>query len=689
MAFTIQPYTLGDPITPDTTYSLPTLTHSATALTSTYQKVVLEATTKTPADDAWSNILPADYVVNGEVCGTMLDFTSFTSQPLYFRVPITDPAVKYATIKLNTLGFNYPDVAEIKTYEDASGATSGYWDITSLVEKGSVHTLSVVQANLGVSDPNITQPVINILGVGSDSTVRSVMREGQQGPAQFPFLPDSLRTVVHLSAPEGFTYKFTVQKVNFGGASGGFDPTQDADITGTWSFSKVSGLTMNNEAPIILGHGVDAVKIHGSGTGPAVIEGSNSSSLSIAIPISTQETVTAHDGISFDSSTITTEKNLLLFVGPYSTMRLAQSADGNLHVGPITQGGLSVGTTGVCAFSSYVYLKGATFEQGVTLGSTMTVSGAATFTSGIQTPATAVSYFGPLTQVQGTSDGGLNITGGIDKKLTTNLAIDPAGGINYVIVGGSSTAQTLCTMYHPTLDTYGCKWTYTANNGYYQLRHKNGTAWMTFDPTGDVFFSQTIDVTGASVFKAGVTMNQTLTVAGASILSGGITFKTGFQTIEGQRTPVAVTFQPSNDAQMEDIQLQTDAGGAYIRLSRTTFYMGSATPDANDVLNVSEMDLRYMQKPVNDTPMIIPGELQVASLVQAQNLRATSGINKNNQPIANLTDTSVLNRSENDDRYCKLISLTYAQYTDLATKDPATLYRITDNNLVYLGTIQL
>lgn len=523
MAFTIQPYTLGDPITPNTTYSLPTLTHSATALTSTYQKVVLEVTTKTPADDAWSNILPTDYVVNGEVCGTMLDFTAGTSQPVYFRVPITDPAVKYATIKLNTLGFNYPDVAEIKTYEDASGATSGYWDITSLVEKGSVHTLSVVQANLGVSDPNITQPVINILGVGSDSNVRSVMREGQQGPAQFPFLPDSLRTVVHLSAPEGFTYKFTVQKVNFGGASGGFDPTQDADITGTWSFSKVSGLTMNNEAPIILGQGVNAVKIHGSGTGPAVIEGSNSSSLSIAIPISTQETVTAHDGISFDSSTITTEKNLLLFVGPSSTMRLAQSADGNLHVGPLPQGGLSVGTTGVCAFSSYVYFKGATFERGVTLGSTMTVAGAATFTSGIQTPATAVSYFGPLTQVQGTSDGGLNITGGIDKKLTTNLAIDPAGGINYVIVGGSSTAQTLCTMYHPTLEPYGCKWTYTANNGYYQLRHKNGTAWMTFDPTGDVFFSQTIDVTGASVFKAGVTMEGTLTVAGEATFTGNAT----------------------------------------------------------------------------------------------------------------------------------------------------------------------
>lgn len=551
MAFTIQPYTLGDPITPDTTYSLPTLTHSATALTSTYQKVVLEVTTKTPADDAWSNILPADYVVNGEVCGTMLDFTAGVSQPLYFRVPITDPAVKYATIKLNTLGFNYPDVAEIKTYEDASGATSGYWDITSLVEKGSVHTLSVVQANLGVSDPNITQPVINILGVDASSNVRSVMREGQQGPAQFPFLPDSLRTVVHLSAPEGFTYKFTVQKVNFGGASGGFDPTQDADITGTWSFSKVSGLTMNNEAPIILGQGVNAVKIHGSGTGPAVIEGSNTSTLSIAIPLSLQESTTVHDGLIFDGSTITTSKDLLTFVGPSATIRFSQSADGNLHMGPVNAAGMTIGTT------------------------------------------------------------------------------------------------------------------------------------------GDVFFSQTIDVTGSAVFKAGVTMNQTLTVAGASILSGGITFKTGFQTIVGQRTPVAVTFQPTNEGQMEDIQLQTDAGGAYIRLSRTTFYMGSTTPDANDVLNVSEMDLRYMQKPANDAPMIFPGELQVASLVQAQNLRATSGINKNNQPIANLTDTSVLNRSENDDRYCKLVSLTYAQYMDLATKDPVTLYRITDNNLVYLGTLQL
>lgn len=684
MAFTIQPYTLGDPITPNTTYSLPSLTHSAAALTSTYPKVVLEVVTKAPADDAWSNILPIDYLVNGEVCGTMLDLTAGTSQMLYFRVPVTDPAVKYATTKLDTLGFNYPDVAEIKTYVDASGATSGYWDITSLVEKGSVHTLSVVQANLGVSDPNITQPVINILGVGADSNVRSVMREGQQGPAQFPFLPDSLRTVVHLSAPEGFTYKFTVQKVNFGSASGGFDPTQDADITGTWSFSKVSGLTMNNEAPIILGQGVNAVKIHGSGTGPAVIEGSNTSTLDVAIPVNFQDPVIFQDHLSFNNLT-DQRKEVIDFIGLNGTTSIGLYSTGTITIGKKgTINGVHITTQG-----NFFFQNNVSFLQGTTFASTINAAGAATFSSGIRTPETAVSYFGPITQVQGTSDGGLNITGGIDKKLTTNLAIDPAGGINYVIVGGSSTAQTLCTMYHPTLELYGCKWTYTANNGYYQLRHRNGTAWMTFDPTGDVFFSQTIDVTGASVFKAGVTMNQTLTVAGGSILSGGITFKTGFQTIVGQRTPVAVTFQPANEGQMEDIQLQTDAGGAYIRLSRTTFYMGSTTPDANDVLNVSEMDLRYMQKPANDAPMIFPGELQVAGLVQAQNLRATSGINKNNQPIANLTDMSVLNRSENDDRYCKFVSLTSAQYTDLATKDPTTLYRITDSNLVYLGTIQL
>lgn len=684
MAFTIQPYTLGNPITPDTTYSIPTLTHSAAALTSTYSNVVLEVVTKAPADDAWSNILPIDYLVNGEVCGTMLDLTAGTSLMLYFRVPVTDPAVKYATTKLDTLGFNYPNVEEIKTYVDASGATSGYWDITSLVEKGSVHTLSVVQANLGVSDPNITQPVINILGVDAVSNVRSVMREGQQGPAQFPFLPDSLRTVVHLSAPEGFTYKFTVQKVNFGGASGGFDPTQDADITGTWSFSKVSGLTMNNEAPIILGQGVNAVKIHGSGTGPAVIEGSNTSTLDVAIPVNFQDPVIFQDHLSFNNLT-DQRKEVIDFIGLYGTTSIGLYSTGTITIGQKgTINGVHITTQG-----NFFFQNNVSFLQGTTFASTINAAGAATFSSGIQTPETAVSYFGPITQVQGTSDGGLNITGGIDKKLTTNLAIDPAGGINYVIVGGSSTAQTLCTMYHPTLDSYGCKWTYTANNGYYQLRHKDGTAWMTFDPTGDVFFSQTIDVTGASVFKAGVTMNQTLTVAGASILSGGITFKTGFQTIVGQRTPVAVTFQPDNEDQMEDIQLQTDAGGAYIRLSRTTFYMGSTTPDANDVLNVSEMDLRYMQKPANDAPMIFPGELQVASLVQAQNLRATSGINKNNQPIASLTDMSVLNRSENDDRYCKFVSLTSAQYMDLATKDPTTLYRITDSNLVYLGTIQL
>lgn len=523
MAFTIQPYTLGDPITPNTTYSLPSLTHSAAALTSTYPKVVLEVVTKAPADDAWSNILPIDYLVNGEVCGTMLDLTAGTSQILYFRVPVTDPAVKYATLKLDTLGFNYPNVGEIKTYEDASGATSGYWEITSLVEKGSVHTLSVVQANLGVSDPNITQPVINILGVGGDSNVRSVMREGQQGPAQFPFLPDSLRTVVHLSAPEGFTYKFTVQKVNFGGASGGFDPTQDADITGTWSFSKVSGLTMNNEAPIILGQGVNAVKIHGSGTGPAVIEGSNTSTLSIAIPLSLQESTTVHDGLIFDSSTITIPKDVLTFVGPSATIRFAQSADGNLHMGPAKAAGMTIGTTGAVAFSGFVYLKGASFEQGVTFASTINTAGAATFSSGIQTPATAVSYFGPLTQLQGTDTGGLLITGGLNQSLKTNLTLSLEKGIEYGIVAGSDTPQVLETLFHPTISTYGFSWAFTANNGYYALRDRTGTGQLVFDPANYIIIHRNIDVKKGATFGMGVTLSSTLTVAGEATFTGNAT----------------------------------------------------------------------------------------------------------------------------------------------------------------------
>lgn len=308
MAFEILDYQLGNAITAGVTYKLPTLSHSAVVVSSTYQDVILEVVNNEPTDEKWSNITDPDYVVKGNVISTMLDLEQGKDMELYFRVTGKAPAVQYATIAIRELGFDYPAPPAIATYVQGSYVGSGYHDISGLVSPGNVYTLSAVAEGQEVDTPRTTQPVINIMGVNGTKVI-SVMREAQQGSAQFPFVPDSDKTVVHLSAPEGVKYVLTVQKVNFGSASGGsFDPTQDADVTGTWSFSNVSGLTMKDEAPILLGQGDNALKIHGTGAGKAVIEGGNATELDVAVPVNLQEPITAQDTLTFDSHTISTQK---------------------------------------------------------------------------------------------------------------------------------------------------------------------------------------------------------------------------------------------------------------------------------------------------------------------------------------------------------------------------------------------
>lgn len=378
MAFEILDYQLGNAITAGVTYKLPTLSHSAVVVSSTYQDVILEVVNNEPTDEKWSNITDPDYVVKGNVISTMLDLEQGKDMELYFRVTGKAPAVQYATIAIRELGFDYPAPPAIATYVQGSYVGSGYHDISGLVSPGDVYTLSAVAEGQEVDTPRTTQPVINIMGVNGTKVI-SVMREAQQVSTQFPFVPDSDKTVVHLSAPEGVKYVLTVQKVNSGSASGGsFDPTQDADVTGTWSFSNVSGLTMKDEAPILLGQGDNALKIHGTGAGKAVIEGGNATNLDVAIPTNFQYAITAHETVTFDSHTISTPKDILYFVGPSMTMRIGQSVDGNIHIGPSTGGGLSIGSRGVCSFSNHVYFTSSLFSSAVTMSSTLTVAGLAT-----------------------------------------------------------------------------------------------------------------------------------------------------------------------------------------------------------------------------------------------------------------------------------------------------------------------
>lgn len=626
MAFEILDYQLGNAITAGVTYKLPTLSHSAVVVSSTYQDVILEVVNNEPADEKWSNITDPDYVVKGNVISTMLDLEQGKDMELYFRVTGKAPAVQYATIAIRELGFDYPAPPAIATYVQGSYVGSGYHDISALVSPGDVYTLSVVEEGQEVDTPRTTQPVINIMGVNGTKVI-SVMREAQQGSAQFPFVPDSDKTVVHLSAPEGVKYVLTVQKVNFGSASGGsFDPTQDADVTGTWSFSNVSGLTMKDEAPILLGQGDNALKIHGTGAGKAVIEGGNATSLDVAIPTNFQYAITAHETVTFDNTTISEPRNSITFNGPNNiSLRIAQSVNGDLHFGPVRGGGLTVGNGGVVSFSSYAYLKGATFENPVTMVSTLTVAGGATFDSGIMVPETAISYFGPMTQVQGTEAGGLMITGHPGEALETNLVFTKK-------VSPDQTTR-IFDITHTTVNGYGCYLQYISNNGYLQFYNKynlgsvSDNLVFTMEPLGQLNFQKQVTFQGPTSATNAFTFGNTITVAGLATLSG-------HAKIKG--------------------------------------HMGLGATDGSAEINFT---------PVATNQLSVLGD-QGAHVDIYTPPEASAGA-----PLA--AKDKLLTQGECDARYVLFVQTTQEDYDGLAVKNPGTIYHTQDTGIFYIGDKQL
>lgn len=626
MAFEILDYQLGNAITAGVTYKLPTLSHSAVVVSSTYQDVILEVVNNEPTDEKWSNITDPDYVVKGNVISTMLDLEQGKDMELYFRVTGKAPAVQYATIAIRELGFDYPAPPAIATYVQGSYVGSGYHDISGLVSPGNVYTLSAVAEGQEVDTPRTTQPVINIMGV-NETKVISVMREAQQGSAQFPFVPDSDKTVVHLSAPGGVKYVLTVQKVNFGSASGGsFDPTQDADVTGTWSFSNVSGLTMKDEAPILLGQGDNALKIHGTGAGKAVIEGGNATKLEVAVPVNLQEPITAQDTLTFDNTTVSEPRNSITFNGPNSaSARIAQAADGNLHIGPVNGGGLSIGTNGVVALSNYAYLKGANFDSAVTMGSTITVSGGATFDKGIMVPETAISYFGPMTQVQGTEAGGLMITGHPGEALETNLVFTKK-------VSPDQTTR-IFDITHTTVERYGCYLQYTSNNGYLQFYNKynlgsvSDNLVFTMEPLGQLNFRKQVTFDGPTSATNAFTFGNTITVAGLATLSG-------HAKIKG--------------------------------------HIGLGATDGSPEINFT---------PVATNQLSVLGD-QGAHVDIYTPPEASAGA-----PLA--AEDKLLTQGECDARYVLFVQTTQAEYNGIAVKNPGTIYHTQDTGIFYIGDKQL
>lgn len=145
------------------------------------------------------------------------------------------------------------------------------------------------------------------------------------------------------------------------GGGGSFDPTSNQTITGMWSFSNIvvstpnrgdraankgyvdskiaagtsnlvtlttaqtisgtknftGSIVMNNEAPLVLGTGANALKLHGDGTGGAyVFEGGNSTHIVFSVSTSFQDPVTYFDNVTVTSGAVLaigSDQNALAF----------------------------------------------------------------------------------------------------------------------------------------------------------------------------------------------------------------------------------------------------------------------------------------------------------------------------------------------------------------------------------------
>lgn len=76
--------------------------------------------------------------------------------------------------------------------------------------------------------------------------------------------------------------------------------TGNSDISGIKTFT--DGIVLSDGKQISLGSGTNAVRIHGTGTGNAVIEADNGAELDVAVPVNIRGGITSHSGATISQS---------------------------------------------------------------------------------------------------------------------------------------------------------------------------------------------------------------------------------------------------------------------------------------------------------------------------------------------------------------------------------------------------
>jgi hypothetical protein len=308
----IENYVNGSPITPGVTYKLGDAdTHTAWLLASS-SPCLFKLSATAPTDELWSNIAPEQFIINGSVAGQVIEIASPNGK--YFVVPTNaqdkNASVEsaHATIALRPLGFDYDQEYQALPLDGDGPVSEGFYKISNL-ESGKLYSINV-HPDLGGLMETKPNPEFSyaLFSVGADNNPKAFLAGGKTTD-QLVFVATETSAILSLgSTIEEAGYFVSIRNFSLGSGEGGgsgtgFDPASDQTISGAWSFTNTAGLVLGNEVPLVLGQGDDAVKIHGDGSGAAVIEGTDASHMDVAIPVKFQNPTTFDDGISFVATT--------------------------------------------------------------------------------------------------------------------------------------------------------------------------------------------------------------------------------------------------------------------------------------------------------------------------------------------------------------------------------------------------
>lgn len=738
MALDIVQYNSGDPITAGTTYQIPgEMNSEAWILQSTTQGAVFQMTATAPTDEDWSNIQDTQFHINGTVTGLILPILSNG----YFRV-VKEPVTEHATMALVEQEFQMEVADPINPFVAGTSVAPGYYDLSSLnLEAGKMYVLSVlpVQDKDYPETPGIvTDETFSAVIVGLTGTkATQVILRGVTTVGSHLFVMTGAKPILHLGGRSNVKFNITVSPVVFSAGSGdSLTPSSDATITGAWSFTNITVPTPTQAG-----------------------QAANKSYVDNAV-----------SGIGANFVTLDTE----------------QTISGNKT---FTGGIMKTGSPSAPSdLTNKLYVDGQIAPTVKNVGN-QNVAGVKTFTDGVTMADEAPLTFGvgaDAVKFHGTGAGMSVIEGGTGAHLdvavsttfqeptvfqdatTFSTMIKAEKGISFGITEGSSAMETLMEQNHPTLSAYGCKWTYTANNGYYQLVQRNNTVWLTFDPTGNVWFRKKFEVQGPATFTQGVTMGQTLSVAGKAsfgdgiesnkpivlmdgvgVLSGSIEgyygdpSNSGFSFIDSTST-VFFRLNYNNAAKRVEVSLPTADSSLVLPVMESVSVSGTCQAE---VFQFGPNSIRYNAS--TPTTVEVSGDWKFgittftgaaafnAGVTMGQTLTVTGAINSNgllniadgtgiqfgtsinmystgadfwlegpangkvglNLPIefpgpaegTTLTDNMGVNVAMGDARYAKVVTTTKAAYTALATKDPTTIYLITDTTprMLAIGDMEI